>query len=133
MRSREQIEATLSEQANPASQQATEQPSEPTESPAERIKEWRWKPGQSGNPAGRVKNDFAAEIARAVFEENKELVYQSMARMLRNGSAFGFQVLSDRAYGKLKEEMNLNVNGSLAERLEKIRKRKNARKADATE
>ena len=78
---------------------------------------------QSGNPAGRVKNDFAAEIARAVFEENKELVYQSMAKMIKNGSAFGFQVLSDRAYGKLTEKVQHSGEISLAERIERGRKK----------
>lgn len=118
MRSREQVEANSEKQGR--SQQATKQAGE---SPAERIKQWRWKPGQSGNPGGRVKNDFAAEIARAVFEENKELVYQSMARMLRNGSAFGFQVLSDRAYGKLTDKVHVSDEISLAERIERGRKR----------
>lgn len=70
---------------------------------------------------------MAAEIARAVFEENPELVYSAMARVLRKGSAFGFQVLSDRAYGKLGDKLDVNLQVSLAERLEKARKRKSQR------
>lgn len=62
-----------------------------------------WKPGQSGNPGGRPKNDMAQEIAQAVFSQNPELIYKAFTKALHKGSAFAFQVLSDRAYGKLKE------------------------------
>jgi hypothetical protein len=43
---------------------------------ATRTKEWRWRPGQSGNPIGK-RNDVAAEIARAVFEQNTEALYKA--------------------------------------------------------
>lgn len=61
-----------------------------------------WKPGQSGNPGGR-KKDVSQEIARAIFENNPELIYKAYGKLLSKGSAFGFQVLAERAYGKLKE------------------------------
>jgi hypothetical protein len=83
-----------------------------------------WEPGQSGNPGGRVKNDMAAEISRAIFENNPKLVYKAYVKALSKGSGFTFQVLSDRAYGKLKEQVDVNVTGTLAQRLEKARKRK---------
>lgn len=62
-----------------------------------------WKPGQSGNPGGRPKNDVAQEIAQAIFTKNPELIYQAFSKMLGKGNAYAFQVLSDRAFGKLKE------------------------------
>jgi hypothetical protein len=62
-----------------------------------------WKPGQSGNPAGRPKNDIASEIARAIFSQNSELIYQAFGRALQGGNAYAFQVLADRGFGKLKE------------------------------
>jgi hypothetical protein len=61
-----------------------------------------WKPGQSGHPGGASK-DMAKEIARAVFENNPQALYQALTRAVMKGQAFAFQVLADRAYGKLKE------------------------------
>jgi hypothetical protein len=65
-----------------------------------------WKPGQTGNPAsknGQERRDLAAEIARAIFENDGPAIYAAFAKVLRKGSPYGFQVLADRAYGKLKE------------------------------
>lgn len=62
-----------------------------------------WKPGQSGNPGGKPKDDMAREIAQAIFSNNPELIYKAFSRTLKKGNAYAFQVLSDRAYGKLKE------------------------------
>jgi hypothetical protein len=66
------------------------------------IAPWKWRPGQSGNPSGK-RNDLAAEIARAVFENNAEALCKAFCKMALRGSAYAFQVLADRAYGKLKE------------------------------
>src|SRR5271154_90024 len=62
-----------------------------------------WKPGQSGNPGGRPKNDVASEIAKAVFSQNPEMIYQAFLKALKKGNAHAFQVLADRAYGKIKK------------------------------
>jgi hypothetical protein len=66
-----------------------------------------WKPGQTGNPAGKngwqERRDLAAEIARAIFENDGPAIYAAFAKVLRKGSPYGFQVLADRAFGKLKE------------------------------
>jgi hypothetical protein len=62
-----------------------------------------FKPGQSGNPGGRPKNDRAKDIAQAIFENDAEAIYTAFARALRNGGAYAFSVLADRAYGKIKE------------------------------
>ena len=47
---------------------------------ATRIAEWKWKPGQSGNPSGARKHDLAREIAAAVFERNAEALYRLTQR-----------------------------------------------------
>ena len=60
----------------------------------------KWKPGQSGNPNGRPKRDAASEIAQAIFENNRELIYKVMLKSLRKGSAGAFAVLAERGYGK---------------------------------
>jgi Family of unknown function (DUF5681) len=70
---------------------------------ASRISAWRWKPGQSGNPSGRPRHDLAAEIAKAIFENNPELIYKAYAKAVAKGNAYAYQVLAERAYGKLRE------------------------------
>jgi hypothetical protein len=47
--------------------------------------------------------DLAAEIARALFENDGEAIYAAFQKVLRKGSPYAFQVLPDRAFGKLKE------------------------------
>lgn len=70
---------------------------------AERLKPFHFRPGQSGNPGGRPRVDVASEIAQAIFLDNPELIYEAFLRVLKKGSPFGFQVLADRAFGRLKE------------------------------
>jgi hypothetical protein len=81
------------------------------ETVAGRIQNLRpWPKGISGDPAGRPKN-ISVEIARAVFENNREAVYRAMTRALCKGDARVFKVLADRAYGKVKECIEpLNAN-----------------------
>ncbi len=43
--------------------------------------EHRFKPGQNGNPGGRPQRDIAAEIARAIFEKNPELIERNSRRL----------------------------------------------------
>ena len=69
----------------------------------ERLKPFRFQPGKSGNPGGRPKVDLAAEIARALFEQDASAIFAAFQKVLRKGSPYAFQVLSDRAFGKLKE------------------------------
>jgi hypothetical protein len=77
---------------------------------ASRIAAWRWQPGKSANPGGRPKVDLSAEIARAVFEQDSQAIFQAFRKMLRKGSPYAYQVLSDRAYGKLKETIHAEIS-----------------------
>jgi hypothetical protein len=75
---------------------------------------------------GRPKCDISAEIARAIFENNAEAIYGAMARRLIKGDVRAFKILAERAYGKVKEhvELELTTEG-LAERLQAARQRTN--------
>jgi hypothetical protein len=70
--------------------------------------------GVSGNPSGRPAHDVASEIAQALFPNNAELIYEAFLKVLRKGSPYGFQVLADRAFGKLKETVR-HERGPLAD------------------
>ena len=74
-----------------------------------RIASWKWRPGQSGNPSGRPHRDLAAEIARAVFENNAEALYKAYTKAALKGNACAFKELADRAFGKLKEIHQVDV------------------------
>jgi len=68
----------------------------------------------------------AAEIARAIFENNKEALYKAFGKAELKGNAYSFKELADRAYGKLKERHEVEVGPysdlSDDELREKIRK-----------
>lgn len=83
-------------------------PKQPKRNPAAHLVDWQWKKGVSGNPGGRVKNDFAAEFARKVLEaqgdESKLTEYANgFSSQLSKGNAYTFKELAERGYGKLKE------------------------------
>jgi len=60
-----------------------------------------WKKGQSGNPGGRPKRDYSADIATAIFEQNPEAIYRAMLKSLLKGNPKVFAALADRAFGKV--------------------------------
>jgi hypothetical protein len=63
----------------------------------------QFKPGQSGNPGGRPKNDLAKEIAQAIFENEPEAIYKAFRKALLRGNAYTFKKLTERAFGKIKD------------------------------
>lgn len=89
----------------------------------DRIKPFRFQPGVSGNPGGRPKVDLAAEIARALFEQDGPAIFAAFRKVLRKGSPYAFQVLSDRAFGKLKETHAVEYSPYKGETEENIQKR----------
>ena len=79
------------------------------ESYTARIAPYQWKKGVSANPGGKPKVDLSAEIARGIFENNKDVIYAAFVKMLKRGNAYAYQVLADRGYGKLKESHTVEV------------------------
>lgn len=59
--------------------------------------------GVSGNPGGLPGTDMAAKIARAALETCGAEIAFGMAKQMRNGNAYAFSVMADRAYGKVKQ------------------------------
>ena len=88
-----------------------------------RLAPWRFQPGKSGNPGGRPKRDVASEISRAIFEENPEAIYKAQGKRIMKGDPYAFKEHAERAYGKLKESVEVSVPEELIARLVSGRKR----------
>jgi len=89
------------------------------------LKPQPWPKGVSGNPSGLPGTDLAAVAARRFFEKHPQGITASMKKDLQGLNAYGFSVLADRGYGKLKEKVELTGLDVLADKLSQIRKRKN--------
>lgn len=91
--------------------------------------------GVSGNPGGRPK-DVAGRIAQAIFEQNEEAIYERMAKEIFKGSAYAFDVLANRAYGKLKQPLEhsgeVSITDILREGRERVNKLRDGDSSDST-
>jgi hypothetical protein len=94
-----------------------------TEKQRAALKLHAYKPGQSGNPGGRPKYDVAAAIARAIFEQNEELVYNAFVRALSQGNAYTFDILANRGFGKITDKLEVSTDQELTQKLLDGRKR----------
>jgi hypothetical protein len=65
---------------------------------ADVIAPWRWPKGFCPNPTGRPKHDRAAEIARQVFEDNPDAVYNAMALFPVTAVRFGRNVILETVF-----------------------------------
>ncbi len=88
--------------------------------------------GVSGNPGGLPGTDVAARIVRNVFELNEKVIYEGMVKEVAAGKPYAFDVAANRAYGKVKETVDVNVSGriELASLIEQRRKKKKDASAD---
>lgn len=84
-----------------------------------------WKPGDVPNPTGKNQHDEAAAIAKAVISNNAEEIYKALTEGLLKGNFYGFDVVANRAFGKLKEKIEHSAADDLVKRLMEGRKRVN--------
>ena len=66
--------------------------------------------GEAAIHQARPKHHRAAEIARAVFENNREALDKAFAKAALPGKAYAFKALADRAYGKLRETHQVEIS-----------------------
>lgn len=71
-----------------------------------------WPKGVSGNPGGLPGTDLAAQHARRFFEQHPEGIGEKMAEDLKGFNAYGYSVLADRAYGKVRETQRVEHTGA---------------------
>jgi hypothetical protein len=94
-----------------------------------------WRPGESANPSGLPGHDVAAKIVRDVFKLNEKAIYEGMAAEVIAGKPYAFDVAANRAYGKVKETVDVNVSGriELATAIEERRKKKQERLSESAD
>ncbi len=85
-----------------------------------------WKPGDIPNPTGKNMHDDASEIAKAVISNNAEEIYKAMTKGILKGNFYGFDVIANRGFGKLKEKVEHSMSEELITRLAQGRKRVNS-------
>jgi len=69
-----------------------------------------WAKGVSGNPGGRPKRDLAAEVAKLVFEGlDQKQTAKAWAKAIQKNPKM-FQVLADRAYGRVKHTVEAEID-----------------------
>jgi len=78
----------------------------------------KFKPGVSGNPAGRPKGQHPAHKLRNAIVESMPQIIENLVNLAKNGDVQAAKVLLDRVCPPLKPQampISLPVNGSLAE------------------
>lgn len=77
-----------------------------------------FKPGQSGNPAGRPKDKTPATILRRSIADDMPEIIKTLVRLAKEGDVQAAKVLLDRVCPALKPQampISLPTNGTLAE------------------
>src|ERR1017187_6666181 len=90
----------------------------------------KWKPGQSGNPSGRPKRKPISELYERMMQEPEfmESVENSIRKMVTSGRMVGqlqLKEMAERIEGKITQPIDMELNVSLADRMERARERAN--------
>lgn len=78
-----------------------------------------FKKGESGNPKGRPKlPDLKEEIAKVMGEEKDGInavnaVLRAMRKKAMTGDVRAAELLLDRSFGKVKQEMDVDIKGTM--------------------
>src|SRR4051812_50151728 len=82
--------------------------------PADHLREYRWKPGQSGNPGGRAKGQSITARLRAVLEQEHngrvlmDLLAERLAKEALAGKFPFIKEVLERLDGRVADRVNLD-------------------------
>jgi hypothetical protein len=101
----------------------------------DKIIPFRYKPGQSGNPSGRPKGLIGAALFKQLRKsggKDLERIVAGIIASATKGDAKAFNAIRDSIDGRPTQSIDLNaeVSMSLAERLERARKARQAREKE---
>lgn len=85
--------------------------------PGKPPKDKQFKPGQSGNPAGRPKklpqlDKLLADVLGSIDADNSpaQKILEALAKKAEKGDTRAAEIILDRAYGKAKQSIQVEVD-----------------------
>lgn len=95
---------------------------------AEHLAEYRFQPGQSGNPGGRPKKRVITEIYERMLEDGAFVadIENSIRKMVASGRMVGqlqLKEMTERTEGKVTQPIEADVTVNLADAIAEARKR----------
>lgn len=82
-----------------------------------------WPKGFCANPGGKNQHDSCKMISRMIFESNFQSVYEAQLGAVLSGNAYAYKEHADRAYGKIKESLDISGLEGLADAISRARNR----------